>query len=66
MSAVVIDTASAPGAWRGALARRAAVAGEAPGGSGERLSCAACGQAVCEHPDAVWQGVLPAADGAPA
>lgn len=36
---------SPPGSWRAALAPDA--------------SCAACGQAVCGHPDAIYQGVVP-------
>jgi len=47
--AVTIDD-SEPGSWRGALALRE------PGG---RTACAACGQSVCEHPDAVWDGRVP-------
>lgn len=41
----MIDLSSSPGSWRSALAPNA--------------SCAACGQAVCDHADALYQGVVP-------
>lgn len=41
----IIDTDSPPGSWRAALA--------------PNVRCKACGQAVCGHPDAIYQGIVP-------
>lgn len=40
---------SPPGSWRAELARR----------EGQPTRCAACGQSVCSHPDAIYQGIVP-------
>lgn len=40
-----IDDGSPAGSWRAALAPNAA--------------CKGCGHTVCDHPDAVYQGVVP-------
>ena len=42
---VTIDVDSPPGSWRAAIE---------PG-----RGCKGCGQTVCNHPDAVYQGVVP-------
>ena len=49
MSVVTYDDSPA-GAWRAALA--------------PDRSCAACRQRVCNHPDVVYQGLVPPAGGA--
>ena len=41
--------ASPPGSWRAELARR----------GGQPTRCAACGQSVCHHSDAAYQGIIP-------
>jgi hypothetical protein len=46
MSAAIIDDgAGSPGAWRAAIEPNAC--------------CKGCGQVVCGHPDAVYQGIVP-------
>jgi len=45
---LTIDTESDPGSWRAALAP-------------EGTRCAGCGERICPHSDAVYQGTVPLA-----